>query len=300
MKVKKISRFDLADFNSPERIVDAIIRLIPDLPIPVPVDELALMLDIISIEDEDFEGFEGTLLLNDIEKSAGIIGVKRTNPVQRQRRRFTIGHELCHFLAPSHKPLSGIQFECSADDMHLSFGRKEGPAAHMEVEANRFAARLLMPELYFRKDLRLRKGAEIEHILALAERYDTSKEATARRYVDLQDEPCAIIVSHNGRILRPYRHEDFPFMDVERGDPVPRGSMTARTDLKQGIPSDPEERDGGIWLSVKSGRRAPRLYEQVLSQSDKYRLTLLSLADDHEELEEDEDLEESYTPRFRR
>ena len=135
--------------------------------------------------------------------------------------------------------------------MRLTFARKEDRAARMEVEANRCAAPLLMPHPHFRKDLRLRKGADIDHILALARRYETSKEATARRYVDLQDEPCAIVVSHNGRILRLYRHEDFPFIDVERGDPVPSGSMMARTDLKQGVPSDSKERDGGIWLSIK-------------------------------------------------
>ncbi len=298
--MKKISRFDLADFNSPDRIADAIIHLIPDLPIPVPVDELALMLDIISIEDDDFEGFEGTLLLNDIEKSAGIIGVKRTIPIQRQRRRFTIGHELCHFLAPFHKPLSGILFQCSSEDMHLSFARKEDPAARMEVEANRFSARILMPEPHFRRDLRLRKGAEIDHILAFAERYDTSKEATARRYVDLQDEPCAIVVSHNGQVLRFYRHEDFPFIDIERGDPVPNGSLTAKTYLTTGVPSNSEEMDGGLWLSGYLDHRIPMIYEQVIPQSDEYRLTLLSLAEDPEEIEEEEKLEESWTPKFKR
>lgn len=296
--MKKISRFDLADFVSPERIVDGIIRLIPDLPIPVPVDELAQMLDIISIEEMESEGFEGGLLLGDIEKSEGIILVKRTS--MPQRRRFTVGHELGHFLCPFHKPQNGDEFRCSANDMNLTFAGKEDPAARMEVEANRFAARLLMPEPYFRQHLRLRKGAEIEHILTLAEKYDTSKEATARRYVDVQDEPCAIIVSHNGRILRFYRGEDFPYVDVEGGSPVPRGSLTARTDLKQGVASDSEERDGGIWLSVQHGRRAPMLYEQVLPQSEGYRLTLLTLAEDPEEIEEEEGLEESYRPRFRR
>lgn len=295
--MKKISRFDLADFNSPERIVEGIIRHVSDLPIPVPVEDLALMLDIIEIQELETEGYEGGLLLGDLEKSEGIM-VNRSS--HRQRRRFTVGHELGHFLCPFHKPLKGDEFHCSADDMHLTFARKEDPAARMEVEANRFAARLLMPELYFQKDVRLRKGAEIEHILVLAEKYDTSKEATARRYVDLQDEPCGVVVSHNGRILRSYRHEDFPFIDVQRGDPVPRGSMTARTDLKPGVPSDSEERDGGIWLSVKPGRRTPRVWEQVFPQSAGYRLTLLSLAEDPEDLEEEENLEESYTPRFRR
>jgi hypothetical protein len=42
------------------------------------------------------------------------------------------------------------------------------------------------------------------------------------------------------------------------------------------------------------------LYEQVLNQRDGYQLTLLTLAEDPEELEEDDELEESWTPRFRR
>jgi Zn-dependent peptidase ImmA (M78 family) len=294
--MKQISRFDLADFNSPDRIVHEIIRRIPDLPIPVPIEELAQMLDIISIEALTTEGFEGGLL-TDIEKSEGFILVNMNSPPRR--RRFTVGHELCHFLAPTHKP-TGDQFLCSADDMYLSFARKEDPAVRMEVEANRFSARILMPEPHFRRDLRLRKGVEIEHILSLAEKYDTSKEATARRYVDVQDEPCAIVVSHNGHILRFYRHEDFPFIDIERGDPVPNGSLTAKIHLTVGVPSNSEEMEGGLWLSGYRDHRIPMIYEQVLPQSDGYRLTLLSLAEDLEDLEEEEELETSWTPRFKR
>jgi len=74
-----ISRFDLADFASPERIVDGIIQKIPDLPIPVPVVELALMLDIISIEELESDGYEGGLL-TDAEKSEGFILLIRGAP----------------------------------------------------------------------------------------------------------------------------------------------------------------------------------------------------------------------------
>lgn len=292
----RISRFDLADFASPERIVQEIIRQITDLPIPVPVEELAQMLDIISIEALTTEGFEGGLL-TDAEKSEGFILVNMSSP--SQRRRFTVGHELCHFLTPSHK-VDGDQFLCSPEDMRLISAPESDRAARMEVEANRFAARILMPEPHFRRDLRLRKRAEIEHILTLAERYHTSKEATARRYVDVQDEPCAIVVSHNGHILRFYRHEDFPFLDIERGDPVPHGSLTARTHLTMGVPSNSEEKDGGLWLSGYRENRIPMIYEQVLPQNDGYRLTLLSLAEDPEDLEEEEELKESWTPRFKR
>ncbi|MBA4385349.1 MAG: hypothetical protein C0410_11485 [Anaerolinea sp.] len=293
----EINRFDIADFASPERIVEGIICKIPDLPVPVPVEEIALMLDIISIKELETEGYEGALV-TDVEKSKGFILVNMVTPVQR--RRFTIGHELGHFLCPSHRPISGNQFLCSSDDMLLTSAREQGRAVRMELEANRFAASLLMPLPHFRKDLRLHKGADIEHILSLARRYETSKEATARRYVDVQDEPLAILVSQNGRILRFYKAEDFPYLDVRCGNPVPQGSLTHKPDLTKGVPSEQEELDGSIWLSMQRGRRSPMIYEQVLHQSDGYRLTLLTLAEDPEELEEEEDLRDSWAPRFKR
>lgn len=295
--MKKINRIDLADFDSPEQIIQGIINLVPDLPIPVPVDDLARMLDITEIQALETQGFEGGLL-TDINKSEGIILFNQASPFQR--RRFTIGHELAHFLCPRHIPQGDNGFFCSFDDMRLISARAADRAATMEVEANRFAASLLMPLPHFRKDLRLHVGADIEYILELARRYDTSKEATARRYVDVQDEPCAAVVSHRGSILRFYRGDDFPFIDLNPGDRVPGESLTAKTDLKLGVVSDQEERDGSLWLSVRHGRRAPTIYEQVLPQRDGFRLTLITLAEDPEEVKEEEDLEESWTPRFKR
>lgn len=292
-----ISRIDLADFGSPERIVQEIIKQVPDLPIPVPIDELAQTLDIIDIKALEAQGFEGGLL-TDVNKSEGIILVNQASP--SQRRRFTIGHELGHFLCPWHKPLGNDGFLCSPEDMRLSSAHKGERAASMEVEANRFAAHLLMPLPHFRKDLRLRKDVEIEHILDLAKRYETSKEATARRYVEVRDEPCAAVISLNGRVLRFYKGSDFPYLDINAGNPVPRESVTAKTNLTEAVISDWEELDGSVWLSVQRRRRAPMMYEQVLTQSDGYRLTLLTLAEDTEEIEEEEDLEESWTPRFKR
>ena len=293
----KISRFDLADFSSPELIAEGIIQKVPDIPIPVPIEEIARMLDIFSIEALETEGFEGGLL-TDAEKSEGIILVNKNSPFQRQR--FTIGHELFHFLAPWHRPSTDNGFLCSAENMRLVYAHKTDRTASMEVEANRFSALILMPLPYFRKDLRLHKDVDINHIIDLAKCYHTSKEATARRYVDVQDEPCAVIVSHKGRILRFYRHEDFPYLDVKRGDPVPRDSFTAKTDLAKFVVSNWEECDGWVWLSTNSGRRAPMLYEQVLTQSDGYRLTMLALAETVEEIDEEEELIESWTPRFKR
>src|SRR6266850_3106359 len=83
----QISRMDLADKGSPEGIVLAILKAEPNLPIPVPIEELCRRLDIMEIQALTTEGFEGGLL-TDRERSSGIILVK--NGVSRQRRRFTL------------------------------------------------------------------------------------------------------------------------------------------------------------------------------------------------------------------
>jgi len=293
----QITRFDLVDFASPEGIAGEIIRKITDLPIPVPIAELCKMLDIIGIEEVSIEGFEGGLF-TDAEKSEGYILVKVGSLAQR--RRFTIAHELGHFLCPSHTPPPDGQFNCSSESMQLTFAPKEDRMASMEVEANRFAASILMPLPHFKKDLRVQKEADIDQIVALARRYDTSREATARRYVDAQDEACAVVISQNNRILRLYRGEDFPYIDLQSGDLVPHGSLSAKNALTEGAISYSDEQNGDVWSLDGKKHRIPMIYEQVLQQSDGYRLTLLKLAEDLEEIEEEEDLQKSWTPRFRR
>jgi Zn-dependent peptidase ImmA (M78 family) len=296
--VISISRMDLADFVSPERIVQEILALVPDLPIPVPIEDLARQLDITRIEPLESDGFEGGLI-TDETKSEGFILVNQNSPVQRQR--FTVGHELGHFLCPWHKPTSDNGFLCSPEDMRLNDAKKTDRAAYMEVEANRFSALLLMPLPVFKKDVHLRKEADIKNIIDLAKVYQTSKEATARRYVEVQDEACAAVISKNGKVLRCYRNNDFPYLDVSSGLPVPRGSFTAKTAFTEDLAiSEWDEVSGSTWLSDPRKGRTPLLYEQVHYQRDGYRLTLLTLAEDLEELEEDEDLEESWTPRFKR
>lgn len=292
-----ISRMDLADFISPEQMVQGILNLVPDIAIPVPIEDLARALDITKIEGFESDGFEGGLI-TDITKSEGFILVNQKSPLQR--RRFTIGHELGHFLCPRHLPTSSGSFMCSSEDMKIVNAREADKSAKMEVEANRFSALLLMPLPQFRKDVRHRKEVDISHILDLAKLYETSKEATARRYVEVQDEACAAIISHNGRIQRFYKNNEFPYLDISSGVPVPKGSLTAKIKNSDATTtSEWEELAGSIWLD-ESGQRAPMLYEQALIQRDGYRLTLLTLAEDPEELEEDDELEESWTPRFRR
>jgi hypothetical protein len=143
------------------------------------------------------------------------------------------------------------------------------------------------------------RGADLEHVVELSDKYDTSREATARRYVSLHDEPVAAIVSHDDRVLRCYRHKEFPFLELRAGDALARGCHTARAERPVGTVSDWDEVDAALWLPCGRGRWLPTLYEQVLVQQDGYCLTLLSI--DVEDEEDDEGaVVEAWTPRLRR
>jgi Zn-dependent peptidase ImmA (M78 family) len=67
----------------------------------VPVEEWARRLDIEEIAPLETQRFEGGFL-TDENRSRGIILVNKE--ASEGRRRFTIGHELGHFLIMSHKP----------------------------------------------------------------------------------------------------------------------------------------------------------------------------------------------------
>ena len=125
-----------------------------------------------------------------------------------------------------------------------------------------------------------------------------SKEAVARRYVDLNDQPCAVVFSQNRTVRYAYRERAFPYLDIQSGHPLPTDSFSCVSDVPEGVVSDWHEIDAGTWLS--NACRASMVCEQTLAQQNGHRMTLLTLDGDYDEEAEDEALEESWTPRFRR
>lgn len=64
-----VTRIDLADVGSPEKLVIEILKAEPDLPIPVPVEKLAFQLGITDIKDMDSDGFIGGLITNETKST---------------------------------------------------------------------------------------------------------------------------------------------------------------------------------------------------------------------------------------
>lgn len=91
------------------------------------------------------------------------------------RERFTIAHELGHYHIPEHR--RQLMGGCRPHGSHA--GVFDGAESIEELEADTFAANLLMPPLRFAPRLRSGKQSPLETIVALRKEFDTSLESTA-------------------------------------------------------------------------------------------------------------------------
>lgn len=106
------------------------------------------------------------------------------------QRRFVVAHELGHVLL--HPDLRQIDEVDRKQARNFDYFQ-----AAEELEANYFAAELLMPKRFFAVDV---KGTEPgwKTIQTLADRYQTTLAATAAQYVHYSDEPVFLIASEGG------------------------------------------------------------------------------------------------------
>jgi Zn-dependent peptidase ImmA (M78 family) len=96
----------------------------------------------------------------------------------KHRQRFTIAHEIGHFILHSHETLH-YDLE-SADDKRFLF-RADSISSLDETEANRFASELLMPENLVRGLIESGSNS----INELADRFNVSPEAMRYRLINL-------------------------------------------------------------------------------------------------------------------
>ena len=215
---------------------------------------------------------------------------------------FSIAHELGHYFLPGH-----IDHVIGEDGAHKTHADHESSDPH-EVEADRFAAALLMPHHLFISAARLVPDGLIG-IEQLAKLCKTSLTATAIRYAQcMSDELFAVVASRSEQIEFCWMSNSFSKLrDLtwrKKGDEVPRRTATygllgdpgriLHADRESGTPHLHEWFDTGPDL---------RLIEEAVGLGRSGRvLTILTVdgALDEDEVEEEADLVESWTPRFRR
>ena len=274
----KIDRLDLDGLGPPTAIAAKIHALITDMPAEVPLEQLCALLDIVSIEEVHSDGFEAALIMDEHKASGAILLASGRS---QQRRRFSIAHELGHFLIPTHRPNPDRPFSCSLEDLHRLDTKERDRRRRVEAEANKFAANLLMPPKLIRARLEP-QVANLENLVSLAGDLGVSKEAMARGWVEASREPVAVIIAQAGSILRQYRSQDFPWLLARNGDELPEGSFAAEFTASPGTYSDTEEVETDIWLGERDTVRVLVLTEQILAQQQGYAMIMLSAELDEE------------------
>lgn len=250
----------------PERKAAEIHRQLGPIKPPVPVHEIALGLDILEITEQPFDAFEGVLLTRP-ERDFGIIGINAIS--SPQRRRFSVAHELGHFLCDWHTPVSDAGFRCTRRDMSAP----AGDAVHrqQEAEANLFAIELLAPASLVAPHLR--RLPDLENILAMTKAFDISKAAAARRYVQLHTATIAVVFAKDGCFGYIEKSPGFPFLPFERNQHLPLlpsvGQEQSTSEMIEG-----DAVDWGL------ARHQASLWVQVLPQENGHSIILLHLEQD--------------------
>jgi Zn-dependent peptidase ImmA (M78 family) len=179
------------------------------------------------------------------------------------QRRFAVAHELGH-MELKHNP--GAPTECGEPQ----FAQWYKSQNTQEVDANLFAAELLMPEAMFRD--RLEKTVpSFEVIERLADEFQTTLTATAIRYIDLCEEQCALVSSTDGTITWTHPSADFHRW-IRRGRRVSSYSVAGDFFQTGKISKEMATVRRDAWIENTSGRetikeqsRALRSYNSVLS-----------------------------------
>jgi Zn-dependent peptidase ImmA (M78 family) len=149
--------------------------------VPVAIDVVARRLKLTMQAAPYGENVSGMLI---VKGDRGAIGYNSAHA--RVRQRFTISHEIAHFLLHAKKGAKSQLFI----DRHVTFRRDESSATgadHDEVEANQLGAALLMPKGLIQDELK-KDDLDLddeEAIDLLAKRFQVSMAAMSNRLANL-------------------------------------------------------------------------------------------------------------------
>jgi len=235
-----------------------------DKPAPVPVEDIAMDRGVLCLEAR-LTGCLARLVRK------GKRGIIRTDSGIREegRKRFAISHELGHWFL--HESESQF-FICTAEQM------RDYKGSAMEVEANLFAAELLMPTPLFRP-LASDVEPRLETVRSLATTFNTSLMAAAIRLLGFNKHECILVLSKNNVVSWSKQQRDRSGLRVENGMSLHPESLASHLSTVT-AELEPEVVNPEAWISDNRYGRHIEIREQswALSNYDSV-LTLLVIAD---------------------
>jgi hypothetical protein len=266
----------------------------------LPVDPIALAATVgieVTAKPVSTRGVSGMLIRSGDEFAIAYA----THITSKGFRHFSVAHELGHYFLEGHpdavfdrRGIHQSRANFSSDDPY-------------EVEADFFAAALLMPETLFAEAIG-QAGDGLSGIERLAELCITSLTATAIRFAQLTESTAAVVMSKGKKVE--YSFMSKPLLEIAGGNRIDKGDLLPPGTTTSDFNKDVDRVSRGDHDSGKSelqdwigGRHQLEMTEEVVGLGDYGKtLTVLTAVEavDMESLEEEEELVESWTPRFKR
>lgn len=248
----------------PEAVdLDVVRRMLPTTPFGQGVREI---LPPVQFDDEAFEG----LLARD-PSDPEVWGIAYNGRVSRERQRFTIAHELGHFVLHRNRQ---PRFDCDKESVHSGHETMR----RIEREADDFASNLLMPGDRLREWIS--NGRIDLHVLsAIAQRFEVSFEALCIRFIKYTEQRAILVYWDNGYAKYEWRSNSAvrTRSRIRRtGDPqepIP-GTLAADTSVAQAW--EGVEMSAAIWCPEEAPYMKLREFKHSYGARDRV-LTLLLL-----------------------
>jgi hypothetical protein len=235
-----------------------------------------------------------------VGNSAFILYVSR--PSNQGFERFSIAHELGHYFLPGHP-----EEILSGGGTHISRANFTRGADSIEIEADHFAAGLLMPRKLVRPLLSMRPRG-LAAAIAVGREAGTSLTAAAIRTAECADYPVCVVMSKGATVA--YAFASTPFKRLGSGVFLRKGSSLPTTCETRRFNSDSSNIQNAASVAAATSLNewfdngiSTLLDEEIIGLGAYgYTLTVLS-SDTLPEIpdgwdEEETDLERSWTPRF--
>ncbi len=248
----------------PDAIDLEIVRqMLPSTPYGAGVREIKPPVEIIG------DAFEG-MLARDPDDHA-VWGIAYNGKARGERQRFTIAHELGHFILHRSQKQS---FNCDSQSVHTGIdGLRQ-----IEREADEFASNLLMPGDLLREWISNQR-IDLHVLSAIAKRFQVSFEALCIRFIKFTPQRAILVYWDNGYAKYEWRSSSAVRTRARirrSGDPqepLP-GTLAADASVEQAW--DGVEMSAAIWCPEEAPHMKLREFKHSYGARDRI-LTLLLL-----------------------
>jgi Zn-dependent peptidase ImmA (M78 family) len=195
------------------------------------------------------ESYDGALLrIRDARHGCIVINSRIR---EESRKRFTLAHEIGHFVLPGQQEVSAPCKQQRIENWGADLYRPE-------LEANRFAAEILMPRGLMAEFVQ--SEPSLESIRSIAQLCGTSLTASAVRLITLTPHRAAVVWSQNQKIV--WSKLSAGFVRWIRKGEVRENSFAARCYRKQRVPDQLAPVPASAWLYEKGLQERAQIWEQ--------------------------------------